>query len=357
MVKNNPNKHGITLRGDRLYCPLPLSLEPYWSCSPDCLHCWFRNMNHVWGNDLRPINLNAFEIKLKNGLKNKYPQSDLAYCLKQKKTFRIGNKSDPFQPIERKYIRSTGAMFILRKLNWSFVVQTKFTDILMEMAESSIIKANRKQLIIVLVMMSPGLEKDWELFERKKTTDIPTRIKNMKQWNKQKISMGVNGEPFIPGHHTIQDFENTMRLLCSIGVKSYNTYSFHFTPFVAKRIVDLPGVDIEKIWYENQDFRWKKILVKLIEIAKKYNIKLGCPDFVNSGKNYIEPANTCCGIDVPNPCTYNTHFFKKYAQQGLNSEEIQKKCFDHSANGEQGLKIIKGEKSGFYTLKDAGIKL
>lgn len=356
MESNKPNnKHGITMRGDSLYCPLPLSLEPYWWCEPDCYHCYFRNMNRVWGFDLRPINLDALERKLTSGLKNKNPKSKLAHCLANKKTIRIGNKTDPFQPIEIEHKLSTGALRIFRKLKWSFVIQTRFTQNLLELADSTLFKAHKLGLATVLPIISPGMEKDWDLFERQRTTPIQTRFDNIQYWIQNGIPLGVNGEPFIPGHHTVDDFEQTIKRLKSVGCNRYNTYNFHFTPFVAKRLVELPGVDIEKIWYENQDKQWKKTLSQLVSIAKKHDMILGCPDFVNTGPNHIEVANTCCGIDVPNPVTFNTHYFKKLAQEGFDAKSIEEKCWDGSGDLEQGRKIINGQTGDFYTLKDAGL--
>jgi len=244
-------KHGLTVRGDCLYCPLPISIESYWWCEPNCLHCYFRGLNHVWGSDLRPIDVGALEAKLKNGLKNKNPKSTLAHALAKKKTIRIGNKADPFQPAERKYMVSTGAMRVLRRLDWSHIVQTRFTDTLQECAGSEISKATRKNLLHLLIIISPGQERDWDIFEQRKTTSIPSRFTQIEKWIKQGVKVGVNGEPFIPGFHTLVEFEAVLKRLKSVGVKSYNTYNFHFTPHVAKRIVNLPGVDIEKIWKMN----------------------------------------------------------------------------------------------------------
>lgn len=348
-------KHGMNVRGDSLYCPLPLSLEPYWWCEPDCLHCYFRGLNRVWGFDLRPIDLHALERKLNAGLKNRSPKSRLAHLLARKKTIRLGNKTDPFQPLERDYKRSTGAIRIFRKLSWTFVVQTRFTRNLFELAEGYLNHASRAGLVTVLPVISPGLEKDWELFEQKQTTPIPERLEDIKHWIDSGIPVGVNGEPFIPGHHSIEDFEEALRRLKSVGCTRYNTYNFHFTPHVAKRIVDLPGVDIERIWYENQDHRWKKTLSCLIDVAKKYNMILGCPDFVNTGPNHEEVANTCCGIDVSNPATFNTHYFKNFAQRGYSVQEIVEACWDGSGDWEQGWKILKGEPGDFYSLKDTGL--
>jgi len=347
-------KNSITIRGDSLYCPLSLSLDSYGNCLTDCWHCYFRNLNHIWDQEIKPADIDLLEKKLSNGIKNKTPNSFLSHCLKNKKTIRWGNKSDPFQEVENKYKIAIEIFNLLIRLNWSFVIQTRFMHNLKKY-EKYIFRAFDKNLITIMPVISPGGEKDWEILERKRTTSIAERLKYSNFLIRKGIPLGVNGEPFIPGYHTIYDFENILKLLKDHCISSYNTYSFHFNAFVAKRLHKI-GIDIEKIWYYNQDKEWKKILEKLIDLSKKYNIKLGCPDFVNSGKNYIEPSNTCCGINVPNPITFNTHYFKKYKQKGFSTEKIIQLTDDNSGDMELAKKIIDGEKCDFYTLEDAGFE-
>jgi hypothetical protein len=119
-------------------------------------------------------------------------------------------------------------------------------------------------------------------------------------------------------------------------------------------LVEIPEVDIERIWKYNQDDQWKRILQKLIKIADEEHVKLGCPDFVNSGKDYVEPFNTCCGINVSNPCMMNTHYFKRCAQKGYSYDRIIRACNDGTASLEEAEQVIRGTTDEFYTLRDAG---
>jgi len=344
-------KNSVTIRGDSLYCPLSLSLDSYGNCLTDCVHCYLRRLNHTWGEELKPLDLNLFEKKLVSGLNNKSPQTPLAWALFQKKTLRWGNKTDPFQEVEKEYRLAPFIFKILIDLEWSFVIQTRFTHILMEYSDW-IHRANEKGLITIMPVISPGRQVDWEIFERKRTTPIDCRIANIITWKSEGIPIGVNGEPFIPGFHTVQDFEMTLKLLKSVKVESYNVYNFHFNAFVARRLIEI-GIDIEKIWYYNQDKQWKPILQQLLDLSKKYGIRLGCPDFVNSGIYWVEEANTCCGINVANPCTFNTHHFKKKKQEGLSEREILQSCWDGTGDWKQGKQIVEGTPGcDFYTLKD-----
>lgn len=321
----------------------------------NCVHCYLRNLNHIWGEDLRPIDPDAFRRRLENGLKNKTPKSPLSHCLSNKNTIRWGNKSDPFQEAERHHQLAPEIFDIFYDLRWSFVIQTKHTTLLMEHPRK-ICKTKRKNLITIMPIISPGLDKDWEVFERRNTTQPTLRVAHCRELISQGVPVGVNGEPFIPGYHTVKDFEDTLKLLKSNGIKRYNTYNFHFTPFVAKRLHAI-GIDIEKIWEMNQDKPWKKILRQLLDLSKKYDMILGCPDFVNTGPDWIERANTCCGIDVPNPTTFNTHVWKKMYQQQpqLACAVVLKDTWDGSGDFDQGKAIVEGKRSNFYTLKDAKV--
>lgn len=349
-------KQALSIRGDCLYCPLPFSLDSYWGCEPDCHHCYLRGLNEVWGKDLRAADPQAVYRKLVNGLKNKNPKSFLAHALKNKKTIRFGNKSDPFQPIEKKMKVSLRLLRILTKLDWTFVIQTRFTSGL-RAYEKWILEANKKNLITLMPVISPGFHKDWQVFERKKTTPPSTRLEDIKYFTSKDVPVGVNGEPFIPGYHKMKDFEDMIKRLKEYGVKSYNTYNFHFTPFIAKRLHKI-NIDIERIWRYNQDDLWRPILKKLCFIADKHNIRLGCPDFVNTGWDWVEKANTCCGINVPNPSLFNTHHWKKQVQESPRDTFVLQEILDGTFEGighyGDGDTIVAGGcgKTDMYTFKD-----
>lgn len=345
-------KKGLSVRGDSVYCPLAFSLDSYWNCEADCWHCYFRHLNRTWGQDLRPLDVAKFKRDLANGLKNKNPKSPLAHCLAKKKTLRWGNKSDPFQEAERKHRIAKEVFPELISHDWTFVIQTRHTHVLEDYVPE-ILQAHEKGLITLLPVMSPGLDKDWELFERSRTTQPRKRLHFLRQMRHYGVPSGVNGEPFIPGVHTVEDFRDALLLLKSYGIGSYNTYNFHFNAFVCTRLHRL-GVDIEKIWYYNRDEQWRPILQQLLDLAKKYDIVLGCPDFVNSGPTWVEQVCTCCGIDVPNPTTFNTHHWKRLAQEGLTANEIIERTWDGSGNREEGEGVVRGTRHGFYTLEDAG---
>lgn len=353
-------KQSLSIRGDSLYCPLAFSLDSYGNCLTDCVHCYIRRLNEVWGKELKPMDVDLFKKTLHNGLKNPNPKTPLAWAIKQKKTIRFGNKADPFQDAELEHRVSLEVLKTLLEYKWDVVIETKFTNILWD-DEYLDVLFQMKDHLHLLPIITVGMDKDWMYLERTRTTHPSMRLQFIQYLNQRGIDVGVNGEPFIPSYHTVKQFEDMMKILVEYKIPSYNTYNFHFNAFVAKRLHQLSilfptlGIDIEKIWYYNQDEQWYHILQQLIDLAKKYNIRLGCPDFVNSGWGYEETANTCCGINVENPCTFNAMTWKRMIQNGPYTycdDQLFKDTWDGVGDYWKGIKVGNGTAKDMYTIND-----
>jgi len=341
-------KKALSIRGDSYYCPLSFQLDSYWNCYSQCADCFMRRMNRTWGFEQRKTDPNLVKKQLINGLKNPNPRTPLAFAIKQRKTIRFGNKADPYQDCEIEYKVTQKLIQVLNELEWSYVIQTKSTANLLRDLEY--LKENKKNITIMPVI-SCGLEKDWKLLEFERTTNPIERLEHVQLLQEAGFNVGVNGEPFIPGYHSVKDFEKMIKKLKDFGIKSYNIYNLHLNDWVAKELTKL-GLDIERIWIMNRDENWGRVLPELIEIAVENGIDLGCPDFVNSGK-YQEQANTCCGIDVPNPTTFNIINWKKLRLKGIGDlDSIAKETWDGVGDFDFGLKILKGEIDEVYSLKD-----
>ena len=254
IMREKTYKAAIGIRGDCLNCPLPLSVDSYFNCLTDCHHCSFRSLNRAWGKDLRPADPMKIYKKLENGLKNKSPQSSLAHALFHKKTIRVGSRTDPYQKAENEYGITRKILRCLIDLDWTFVIQTRFVNNLI-LDRDLLTEAHWKGLLTLLPVISPGAEYDWEILERKRTPRISRRLSILRDWVKKGWNIGVNGEPFIPGLHTVEQFRSIIRRLKAIGIQSYNTYNLHFNDYVAKRLANIE-IDIKKIWYYNQDVRY-----------------------------------------------------------------------------------------------------
>ena len=219
------------------------------------------------------------------------------------------------------------------------------------------ILCSMKDYLQVMPIISPGFDKDWRVLEYEKTTYPRHRLEWLKELNSEGIKVGVNGEPFIPGYHTVEEFEEMLRRLKGHGIPSYNVYNLHLNAFVAKRL-HAAGLDIEKIWYMNQDTQWRPILQKLLDLAKKYDIILGCPDFVNSGWRYVERSNTCCGVNVDNPCTWNVITWKRLLQEDRAKNKATQKhwlieqTWDGVGSYREGEDLMDGKKADMFSLED-----
>ena len=348
-------KNPIAMRKDHLTCPLALALESYWACEADCFHCMGRRLNQIWGTEQRITDPEAVKKTLLNALKNENPKSIIAQALHQKKAFFLGRKADPYQPIEIDKQVTRRLLQILIELDWSVVICSRYQEN-MERDEDLFLEKN----VHLLTEITPGAEADWELFERKRTTPIEDRLQFTKVWQKRGIKVGVRGEPYIPGHHTLHQFKDMLKRLKSYGLKSYNTYNLHINEYTIKRLHNI-GLDIEKIWTLNQDKHWSETQKKLCRIADDVGVTLGCPDFVNVPINWMSITNTCCGINVSNALTFNTHIWRglqlqKKKRFGTNILFLTWEGIGSDEDIKQATKIVLGKPSkDYYTFKDAGI--
>lgn len=339
------------MRSNHLNCPLPLTLESYWTCEADCFHCVGRRLNKIWGEEQRITNPENVLMKLKNSQKNKDPKTPLAIALKKKKVIWIGRKSDPYQSIEIKYKVTRSNIESLVSQSWPFLVCSKY---LSNAERDTDLFLKAKEFFTFLVEITPGAENDWELFERKRTTSIKDRLNIARRWQKLGIKIGIRGEPFIPGYHTFEQFRSILQRIRSYGFNSYNTYNLHMNDYTMKRFLDI-GLDIERIWIYNQDNKWRVIQKKLCQIADEENIILGCPDFINTGKEWISKTNTCCGVDIQGAFTFNTHIWKILLQKGQNAEKILQDTWEEigTEKDQKMAKIIMlGRDKDFYTMGD-----
>lgn len=348
-------KNPITIRSGQLTCPLPLSLESYWACEADCYHCIGRRLNKVWGEEQRAADPEDVKRRLLNGLKKDSKTNPISQALFRKKAFFFGRKADPYQPVEMELRVTKKLIEVLFELEWSFAICSRYQH---NMDVDTELFLQGPELIHILVEITPGGEKDRELFERNRTTPVEDRLKIASKWIKKGLTVGVRGEPFIPGYHTTNQFRDMLRLLNSYGISSYNIYNLHINPHNIRRLHDI-GLDIEKIWELNQDKHWGKYQKKLCQIADEEGITLGCPDFVNVPVDWMPCTNTCCGINVNNAFTFNTNYWRKLKLKGLSPEKILSKSWEGIGTQEDrdnAETIVNGKKSNdFFTFKDAKI--
>lgn len=347
-------KNPIVIRHNHVNCPLPLTLESYWNCDADCIHCMGRKLNQIWGKEQRVTNPEKVKSHLIKILNSKPSANPITKALQLKKAIWLGRKSDPYQTIdiEKKVTRELVKTLI--ELDWSFVICSRYIT---EALRDEDLFLNPKSKMVFLMELTPGGDSDWEIFEHKRTTRPEKRLRIIKNWMSKGINCGVRGEPFIPGYHTEEQFRDTLKRLRSFGIKSYNTYNLHMNEYTLKRMHAI-GIDIEKIWRHNQDDLWRPIQQKLCQIADEENIILGCPDFVNTPKGWIQKTNTCCGVDVKNSFKFNTHVWKRALQIGnISKDNLISRTWEGLGNQKDldlAEQILFGRKNkDVYTMEDA----
>ena len=354
-MKLETYKTPVKMRSAHLTCPLALALESYWACEADCFHCVGRRLNKVWGYGQRCTDPEQVRKILTNALKNPYPKTIEGQALYHKKAFFFGRKADPYQPIEIEKQVTRRIIEILIELDWPFAICSRY-QANMERDEDLFLKGGDN--VHILTEITPGAEADWELFERERTTPVEDRMRLSERWKKKGIKVGVRGEPYIPGYHTLKQFKDTLKRLKSHGLNSYNIYNLHINEYTIKRFYDL-GLDIEKIWTLNQDEHWAKLQKRLCIIAQGIGITLGCPDFVNVPKNWYHSVNTCCGLTVKNALTFNTHNWRNLKLRGKKAWTILAETWEvigTEQDIEQAKAIVNGKQSNqYYTFKDAGL--
>jgi len=310
-----------------------------------------RNLNRIWGEEQRIADPEKVRQKFISASKNN-GKSPLSVALKLKKAIWVGRKSDPYQPIEMELEITRSYIHTFIHFKQQFIICSRYIPNA-DRDESLFIKA--KNLLTFLVEITPGMESDWEIFERRRTPCVSDRLEIASKWMRKGVAVGVRGEPFIPGYHTLAQFRNTIRRVKSFGFKSYNTYNLHVNAYTMRRLHDA-GMDIEKIWHYNQDEFWRPIQRDLCRIADEEGIILGCPDFVNTPKGWRSRTNTCCGVDVPGAFTFNTHQWKICLQNGLMSqEEILASSWEGigaEQDKEMARLIMLGKSNDFYTMGD-----
>jgi hypothetical protein len=275
--------------------------------------------------------------------------------LRRKKAIWIGRKTDPYQPIENELRVTRGSIEVLVDLSWSFLVCSKYIS--NAERDTDLFLKSGRGLFVFLIEMTPGMEQDWEIFERKRTTPVGKRLRVGQKWLRMGLKIGIRGEPFIPGYHTPGQFRDALKRIKSYGFRSYNTYNLHMNDYTVKRLFGI-GLDIEKIWEHNQDRLWRPIQRELCQIADEENVALGCPDFVNVPREWKSRANTCCGLNVRGAFTFNTHHWRRLLQEGVGRDEVIPQTWE-GIGTEGDLKsaelIMHGKSKDYYTMEDAGL--
>lgn len=341
-------KSPLTIRGDSLYCPLAFGLDSYWQCPYNCRYCYCRGLNATWGNEQRVADPDLVLNTLRSG--GGKGNSSLSNAIRNRNTIRFGNKTDPFPPEERGLGVTRRILVGLKELDWSVKLETKSTDYL----RSEYLNTLDSGRCIITSTVTCGLSKDWAAFESPLLPTPESRLAALREMSRLGFQVGVISEPFLPGWHTIEDWRNLLTALLDHGIQRVNVYHAHLNAFVLKRLNEVNGLDVEEVWRSNEDSEWRPVLKQIVEETRKVGIVLGCPDFVNSGP-FSQQSNTCCGVDVPRPTTFNFINWKQQGQRhGGVSWDDAEATWDGVGDKDLAHKIFDGKDVEFYGWDDVG---
>jgi DNA repair photolyase len=343
-------KTGCNIRPEAIQCPLAFQVNAYWNCSANCAHCFTRRLNRTWGEDQRIVSIDNFRKQLDRLEKTK-KETVLSMCIKKRKSAHLGSHADPYQPIELKLNVTRKIIQELLERGFYVLFETMYT----ENAEKDLdLFSKYPGMVNIHSQVMPGFDKNWETLEKKQTTRPIQRLKISKKWNDAGFLATVKSEPFISAWHTIQDWKEYLKVLKKYGLTSTNIYWIHENDLVYKRLYEV-GIDIEKLYYLHKDEPWANFLKKVIFYAEQEGIYLGMPDYINSGWEYKEKRNCCCGFDVPNPLVFNTITWKRRIQDGENPEEVFWDTYEEdgcTGDLEWAKNVLMGTTKKFYTFKD-----
>ena len=342
---------GLTIRSDSLYCPLPFGLDTYYGCAFDCVYCSFLGLHYTWGRGEmdRTLDLDWFRKRVLNGVRTP-GRTPLARAIAGRKTIRLGNKYDPLPPQESELRITRDVLQFLFDLGWEVKLESKNADLIREYAPLLV-----DGQAIVTTTVTIGLDRDWRELEGCRTPSPTARLSALSELAQAGLQVAVITEPFIPGRHTIDGWRLFLSLLSHHNINRVNTYNLQLTPFNARRLAEI-GVDVVAAHEGGKDPAWRDTLQALLSIGSEMGFHVGCPDFVNAGR--VRPTtNTCCGVDVQNPCTFN---FINWRATGLDRGEVKPadvvRTWDGVGNLEAGLKTFSGKNGAtHYSLADTGI--
>jgi hypothetical protein len=262
---------------------------------------------------------------------------------------RVGNRYDPLPPVESEQRIARGALEILADLDWEIKLESKNAALMLEYSDRLIGMG-----AIISTTVLTGLDDDWRLLEARVPSSPTDRLEAMERFVDAGLQVGVLAEPFIPGYHTVAQWFEFLLELKSYGINRVNVYNLKMNSYNVRRLLEL-DLDVERILDHSDDETWGGILFQLLAAAAELGIHCGCPDFVNAGR--VKPTtNTCCGVDVTAPCTFN---LVNWRAKGLENGRVTMSDFLDSWDGvgdiNKGWSQFNGQAENLYSLTDTGL--
>ena len=259
----------------------------YRGCPHGCIYCDSRsNCYHIDNFDVPKGKENALAI-LESELSKK----------KEKGVVGIGSMSDTYNPFEKEYEITRGALKLISKYNFGVSIDTKSDLILRDI--DVLKEINSKNNVIVKLTITTPHDELSKIIEPRVCVSSK-RFKAIKELTDNGIFAGIIMNPVLP---FITDSENDIRLIVKLaheaGAKFIHTYmgvtlrENQRDYFFDKLDKHFPGLKDKyiKIYGERYNCaapNYKKLYEVFTEECKKYGILYDMCDIINAYKREIK---------------------------------------------------------------------
>jgi DNA repair photolyase len=267
------------------------SINPYLGCQHQCRYCYVQAEKYSKGNDIScvKVKFNIVDVLIKEISKyiRKTPYG----------VIYLGTSSDPYQPIEEKYLISHKILsLILNHTSYNIHIFTKSALVLNDI---ELFKKFKERINISITLITTD-ERTKEIFEPN-SSSILERLECIKRINFEGINCGCSFMPILP---YITDSEKNLEDLFLKLKQNRCSYIWWGYLTLRKNITDIKKISQREKYYdilsknfpeliEKYNFLYKNKFLpekayqkiidkKIIGMAKKYNLPYFGPKWKNS---------------------------------------------------------------------------
>lgn len=229
---------GFRLNSQFAFCPNFMVFDSYQGCSHKCKYCFA-----YWGNlvnastlnrgksfeDIRRADVKILRKVLENWCTNKI-QKQLRIGIDMGMPIHWGGMSDPFQPFEKDWFVSSGALKELRRYNHPYVISTK-GKLFKEKKYFDMLNYHKENVFQITLI---GLNDKVRQLERGADT-IEGRLESISRLADAGVRVVVRQQPFILGlYDGVGEIEDYVKAVKDAGASAITTEFFKLTTFKDK---------------------------------------------------------------------------------------------------------------------------
>jgi len=244
-------------------------INPYVGCGHNCQYCYaryikkFTGHNEKWGSFI-DVRINIVEVLSKQLQLKKDNQKPLF----------IGTVTDPYQPIEKKYMLMRRILKVLETYENQITIMTKSDLILRDIDLLKTIKNIKTNITI------NTFNEKWQKLIEPLATPIKNRLEAIKKLRSANIKVCVMIGPYWP---FFTDIEAMFRKFKELGVNELTTESFNSiggnwdgVEKILKKYYPMVLPKMKEIIFNQKKFDefYNRVGDKLRALSKKYNLPI-----------------------------------------------------------------------------------